>query len=49
MWALQKILRKVFGKTHIAHETCETRDESGGFDPPDCINGAMDIGKAHCF
>jgi hypothetical protein len=26
---------------------CKTSDESGGFDPPDCIDGAMNIGKGH--
>ena len=43
----ERALRKILGETHIADEARKTRDESGGFDPPDCINGAMDIGKGH--
>ncbi len=36
-------LRKIFGETHIADKAREGRDQSGGFDPPDCVNRAMDI------
>src|SRR5258708_2854263 len=38
-------LREILGETHIADETREGRDESGRFDPPDCVNRAMDIRK----
>ena len=40
-------LREILGETHIADEAREGRDQSGGFDPPDCVNRAMDIGKSH--
>jgi hypothetical protein len=40
-------LCEIFGKTYIADEAREGRDQSGGFDPPDCVNRAMNIGKGH--
>src|SRR5260221_715770 len=43
----ERTLRKIFCKTYITDEAREGRDQSGGFDPPDCINGAMDIRGGH--
>ena len=40
-------LREILGETHIADEAREGRDQSGRFDPPDCVYRAMDIGKGH--
>ena len=43
----QRTMSKVFCQPHIVDNARKTRDESGGFDPPDCIDGAMNIRKGH--
>jgi hypothetical protein len=39
----QCILGELLGKTNIADDAREAGDESGGLDPPDCIDRAMGI------
>src|SRR5688572_22810341 len=39
----ERALRKILRKTHVLHDARETRDESGGFYPPDCIDRTMGI------
>src|SRR6188474_3010517 len=43
----QCALRKVFCQTDIAHDAGETRDQSGRFDPPDCIDRATEFSIHH--
>src|SRR5207244_13010725 len=40
----QRLLREILREPDIPHHPCEARDEPGGFDPPDCIDGRMDVG-----
>src|SRR5690242_4124878 len=41
----QRLLRQILRQPDIpAHHARETRDEPGGFDPPDRIDGRMDVG-----
>jgi hypothetical protein len=39
----QRVLGELLGKTNIADDARQTGDESGGLDPPDCIDRAMRI------
>jgi hypothetical protein len=43
------ILRKVLGKANVTHDAGEPSDEPGGLDPPDRVDGAMNIGSRHCY
>src|ERR1700687_329956 len=45
----QSILRKLLGKTDIAHDPRNTRDDPGGLNPPDRVNRAMCIGSRHGY
>ena len=45
----QSILGEIFSKANIAHDSRKTGDEPGGFDPPDCVDCAMDIGSRHGY
>src|SRR5438270_4613412 len=45
----ESILCELLGKTDIAHNPRETRDEPGRLDPPDCFDSAMCIGSRHGF
>src|SRR5258708_4394471 len=37
----ESVLGEFLGKTHIAHDPCETGDDLGRFNPPDRVDGAM--------
>src|SRR6185437_7310435 len=37
----ERVLREVFGQAHIVDHPREPRNESWGFDAPDCVNRAM--------
>src|SRR6266540_6698682 len=39
----ERTLGKIFRQTYISHHACESRDQPGGFDPPDCIDRALKI------
>src|SRR6185436_4147064 len=45
----ERILREILGQTDVAHDAGETGDEPGRFDPPDSVNGAMDVGRGHGY
>src|SRR5205807_9038095 len=33
----------------ITHDPREAGDQPGRFNPPDCVDGALDIGSSHCY
>jgi len=39
----QRVLRQVFCDADITDHPCQTSDESGGFDPPDRIDGVSSL------
>ena len=45
----ESVLRELFSKANVAHDARETGDDPGGFDPPDCFDGAMCIGSRHGY
>jgi hypothetical protein len=38
----QRVLRQIFRDADVPCDARQTRDESGGFDPPDRIDGFSD-------
>src|SRR5216684_4017151 len=45
----ESVLREFLGKTDIADDPRETRDDPGRLDPPDCVDCAMCIGSRHGY
>jgi hypothetical protein len=45
----QRILAQLLGHAHIARETGQGGHQSGGLDPPDGFDGAVDVGRSHTF
>ncbi len=45
----QRVLRQVLGETDVVHHPREASDESGGFDPPDRVDRARDVGGRHVY
>ena len=45
----ERVLRELFGEADIADDPREPGDDSGGLDPPDCVDGAMCIGSRHDY
>lgn len=43
----QRVLRKILSLVDIAHNPRKTGDESGRFDAPDGVNGAVSVGYFH--
>ena len=43
----ERVLRQILREPHVAHEAREPRDESGGLDPPDRLDGAVGVGGRH--
>src|SRR6266566_155769 len=43
----QRVLRQILRDADVADDACQTRDESGGFDPPDCIDGFSSRSTGH--
>ena len=43
----QRILRQLLGEPDVAHDAREAGDEPRGLDPPDRLDGAMDIRGRH--
>ena len=43
----QRVLRQFFGQADFAHHARHRRDDPGGFDPPECVDGAMDGAAGH--
>jgi len=39
----ERVLRQLLGQSDIAHHPRQSRDEAGGLDPPDRLNGALSI------
>src|SRR4029453_15163450 len=42
----ERVLRKVFGQPDIGNDTGQAGDQSGGFDPPDCVDRLLG-GRGH--
>src|SRR5260370_22467715 len=45
----ESVLRELLGKANVAHDPREASDDPGGLNPPDCIDGAMGIGRRHGY
>jgi hypothetical protein len=45
----ERVLREFFGNAHIADDARKSGDNSGGLDPPDCVDCAMCIGSRHDY
>src|SRR5260370_22311819 len=45
----ESVLRELLGKANVAHDAREAGDDPGGLNPPDCIDGAMGIGRRHGY
>jgi hypothetical protein len=43
------VLSQFLGDTHVAHDPGDTRYDSGGFHPPDCVYRPVDIGSRHSY
>ena len=43
----ERVLGQVLGHTDVAHHPRETRDQPGGFDPPDRVDRPMGVGSRH--
>ena len=41
----QRVLGEILGEAEVAHHPRQAGDQSGGLDPPDCLDGA--VGFAH--
>ena len=39
----ERVLRQLFGQPYILYEPRETGDDFGGFDPPNRLDGAMNL------
>ena len=45
----ESVLREFLGKTDVADDPRESRDDSSRLDPPDCVDRAMCIGSRHGY
>lgn len=45
----QSVLREILGNADVPHDPREARDEPRRLDSPDCVDGAMGIGRRHSF
>ncbi len=45
----ERVLRQLLGEADVAHHARETGDELGLLDPPDRVDGAMDVGSRHGY
>ena len=43
----ERVLRQILGRADVAHDPGEARDQPGGLDSPDRVDGAMCIGNRH--
>ena len=41
------VLSQIFGNAHVPDDACETADDAGGFDAPDGVDDAVNIGGRH--
>ena len=41
----QRVLRQLFGEADVAHHAGEAGDELRLLDPPDRVDGAVDVGR----
>ena len=43
----QRVLRQLLGEPDVSHHARQPRDQAGGLDPPDGVDGGVDVGGRH--